>query len=464
MKVYDEPSCRYSAPVLNPIHKCLPLRLTSLRLPAQVDPWTTDRYLDLPRDSGPRGLSARARPRLVPERIIGVNDRSSKAILNSVGGVVSAMATFAGVLGAAGMVAVGPLSAASAQVIALPPELVTDPDLSAEELAQVRAFIDEHAPALLRSADREKLKAARLALVTPLANPAASAPFRIGMAAALDPTLTQMMVAKEDLLVINALVISGELATPTALSRLTAALSNEKEEIRYQAAYGLRRAFLAMQGGTPAVRSDQADDAITAIGNQLAREEDAIVIDGLVAAGLAAIGVDRHRNIGITQVSVGLIANARAAGANVRGEAYANALLRACSGVRDALGKPGGAAAPTAAKQAAELAGAVIAHARNVVQASKLPTTSQGGDKIPAVREGYAQAIGAASQLLQLAGTTLNANARLTLPDLVRSLRAGTVQADTQFALDAETIVGGGAGVPALARPPFEFPANHFVR
>ncbi len=403
-----------------------------------------------------------------------MNDRSSKAnsskallskpTLASLSGVFSAVATIASLLGTVGVVTIGPLSAAHAQVIALPPELVSDPDLSAEELAQVRAFIEEHAPALLRSADREKLMAARLALVTPLANPAASAPFRIGMAAALDPTLTQMMDAKEDLLVINALVISGELATPTALSRLTAALSSDNAPIRFQAAAGLRRAFSAMQSGTPAVRADQADDAITAIGNRLAREEDPIVIDGLVAASLAAIGIDRHRTIAITQLSTGLIANTRAAGNNLRGEAYANALLRASSGVRDALGKPGGAAAPAAAKQAAELAGSIIAHARLVVQASKLPVIPAGDNKIPAVREAYAQAIGAAGQLLQLAATTLNANARVALPDLVASLRAGTVQRDTQFTLDAETIIGGGAGVPAMARPPFDFPANHFVK
>ncbi len=66
--------------------------------------------------------------------------------------------------------------------------------------------------------------------------------------------------------------------------------------------------------------------------------------------------------------------------------------------------------------------------------------------------------------MLQLAATTLNANARVALPDLVASLRAGTVQRDTQFTLDAETIIGGGAGVPAMARPPFDFPANHFVK
>ncbi len=374
------------------------------------------------------------------------------------------MTTFASVLAGVGIVALGPLSAASAQVVALPPELITDPDLNADELAQLRAFVEEHAPALLRQADREKLMAARLALVTPLANPGASAPFRISMAEVLDPTLTQMMAAKEDLLVINALVISGELATPTALSRLSGALASDKAPIRFQAAAGLRRAFLAMQGGNPAVRADQADDAITAIGNRLAREDDPIVIDGLVAAALAALNVDRHRAIGIAQLSQGLVASTKAAGANLRGEAFANALLRACSGVRDALGRPGGAAAPESAKQAAELAGFVISHTKKLVQATRLPTKPEDADKTPAVREAYAQAVGAAGQLLQLAATTLNAGARVTLPDLVGSLRAGTVQRDTQFALDAETVIGGGVGNAIMTRPPFEFPPNHFVR
>jgi hypothetical protein len=359
------------------------------------------------------------------------------------------------------------VGSAHGQIVDLPAELVRDPDLDASEQTRIREFVAQHVAALGSASDPEKLRQARMALQKPFDDAQASAPFRLAMAEALEPTLTQMMATqgeKENLLAVNALVLSGDLATPTALTRLSAALASDRHPIRFQAAQGLRQAFRSMARGVPAVRADQGEDAIRAIGARLAIEKDAVVAGGLTMAGLEAIGVDRHRNLGIAEMSKALVSSLKEGGPKVQNVAYVQALQSACAGVRDALGRPGAAANAEGGKQAAELAGFVLGHTRRVVQGGGLPIRANENDRLPAIREEYARAVAAASQLLRLSGTAINANTQMTLPDLAASLRAGTVPGDTKFALDAESVIGGGAAMPILAKAPFEFPPQHFVR
>lgn len=343
------------------------------------------------------------------------------------------------------------------------PVLVTAITLNPEQQQRVRDFAGPLADGL-KSNDQKQIQAARAAILEPMGNAGVSVQFRQEMTRALLDTLRQVLSDEaqgpgqaSSIGAINVTIISGELATEQASVLLTDAIKSKRADLRYQAAMGIRRTFEAMQTTAPAVGPQRAQDLIREIDRRIKEEADPLVLDALVRAGLAAADLtnDQFRDVrsqGIEVVALGAAAQLKRRQAEPLDAASADAMIRAGTGVRDALANraPGAAVNQLAAKSVAELGGHMIAHAAKVVQAQKL-----NGDAD--LRERYAQ-VSQLGETLVLTSAQAMDNAQVPGKGLGPTLRQATKQADAKFGLDARELTD------SLTRAPFNLPANSFFQ
>ena len=356
---------------------------------------------------------------------------------------------------------------------ALAPELITTVSLDASQKAQVKAFIDPFV-AQLASGEQKKIQAARSVILDPLGKQGVSVSFRLELSNQLVPTLTKLLTddaknaaGASSISAINAIILAGELSTEQASTLITSSIGSPKADLRYQAAMALRRTLETIKAQAPAMSAGRALDLVRAIEDRIKAEKDPLVIDALVRAGLAAgeIRVDgfaQVRTKGLEVVSGGIGSQLKERKADPLPESHAEAIIRAGSGVRDAIT---GAAQGTRvdvliAKAAADLGGQLIAHATRVVQAQHLSRVSDSGESANVLRERYAQIAQLGETLVLVSGKTLNESSQLQGKNLGTTLRANTTQSDANFALDARTLVGP-EGV--LSKAPFDFEKNRFL-
>lgn len=360
----------------------------------------------------------------------------------------------------------GVFLAAPVQAQTLDPVLITAITLDPGQQQQVRDFAGPLATGL-KSSEQKQIQAARAAILEPMGNAGVSVQFRQEMSRTLFPTLEEILKSEDasasqasSIGAINATIVAGELATEQSSILLTNGLKSKRADLRYQSAMGIRRTFEAMQTRAPAVGPQRAQDLVRAIELRIKEEPDPLVLDALVRAGLAAAELTAEpfrevRSRGIEVVAGGVSQQLKRRQAEPLDAASADAIVRAGSGVRDALSNrgPGMAITELAAKAAAEIGGHLIAHAAKVVQAEKLQDDAD-------MRERYAQISQLGETLILTSAQALN-NAQVPGKGLGPTLRQATAQADAKFALDARDIAGPEG---ALTRAPFNFARDTFFQ
>lgn len=343
------------------------------------------------------------------------------------------------------------------------PVLVTAIMLDPTQQQQVRDFAGPLA-AGIKSNDPKQIQAARAAILEPMGNAGVSVQFRLEMTRALYDALRDVVSADANsagqassIGALNSTIVAGELATEQASTLLTDAIKSKKADLRYQAAMGIRRTFEAMQTTAPAVGAQRAQDLVREIDRRIREENDPLVLDALIRAGLAAAELTdaqfrEVRSRGIEIVSLGAGAQLKQRQADPLDAAAADAMIRAGTGVRDALVNraPGVAVNELAAKAVAELGGHLIAHSAKVVEARKLRDD-------PELRERYAQISQLGETLVLTSAQAMN-NAQVTGKGLGPTLRQGTNQTDAKFALDARELT------ETLTRAPFNLPRDAFFQ
>lgn len=176
----------------------------------------------------------------------------------------------------------------AAQTRDLPENIVTSTEsLSGDRLNTVR----EYASAALRDlrSDRASTRReARARLLRPLTVDGVSVTFRLGYGRELVPALREMARESEETIAYNALVIAGELATDQASEVLVEHIDDERQAIRYGAAFGLARTFDAVANRAPAITRDQIRRLISLLGERIREEQEPWVMDGVVRALIAA--------------------------------------------------------------------------------------------------------------------------------------------------------------------------------
>ena len=344
---------------------------------------------------------------------------------------------------------------AHAQGDSLPTDIRRAPQLTAAQEQAVQAFVSEHVKNLA-SDNPQFIKRDRTALLEPLADLEASPKFRFTYAEALLPTLETLAGNANELVVINAMVIAGDLATAQGVGYLTKGLAATKPAVRYQAAFGLRRTFEALAAmPSPTVNDEQRTSAIESIAGRIKDEADPVVLDGLVFAALEATKAPATRNAAMTQLGRVMGVKTRTLGGKAAPDTVAQVLLRAGAGLRDSLASvQSGQVSDDALMASADAAGAMIAYCARAVEANSLPAAQA------AAREIHAQLATTCENVLLLVATLKPGAAAPESRKIGDKIRAGTAESDQAFVKDAVALVGRQG---LLSKPPFGFAADSFL-
>jgi hypothetical protein len=189
------------------------------------------------------------------------------------------------VMAAAGLVGLGGLAPAGlAQQIS--ESTITGGSVGASGQGEIKALIDANKAGL--TGDAAAIKRSRSSLQQPLRTPGVSAEFRTVYALALKSVLEPLTKDKRDEVAVSALAIAGDMGTRDGLDLLTRSLQDERAAVRARAALGFARTFTTCREGTPALIPTQVDAALRTIAEQMGKERDGHVLDGLGAALEAA--------------------------------------------------------------------------------------------------------------------------------------------------------------------------------
>ena len=363
------------------------------------------------------------------------------------------------ILCAAALVYAAMPSAAYGQLDALGAEVRRSPQLDASQGEAITKYVKDHS-ANLGSDNPQMIRRDRTSLLEPLADEQASPAFRLKFSEALAPTLTTLSGNASEIVVINSLVLAGELATAQGVELLTKALASTKPAVRYQAAFGFRRTFEAMERmTTPTMRADQAESAIKIVTGQISKESDALVVDGLVYASVEASRNAQLRNAAITNLAAAIGERVKQLSGKVAPDQLTQAFLRAIAGARDVLStvQPG-QLSPETMKAASGMAGHLIAYCVRAVESKSLPMADKGTSEV-LTRETHAQLATTAENVILLALTQQGSKA----PEARKigdRLKSGSTSGDAGFSADARAIVGSDG---LLTKAPFSFPADTFL-
>jgi hypothetical protein len=351
---------------------------------------------------------------------------------------------------------------AFAQNQPIPAAVVTKVDqLSDAEKKQVADYVASNSANLL-SSDKLLVKKDREALVQPLTTQGISVSFRIAYDREVMPKIAPMLNAGAQMVVINGLIIAGELATDNSIALVQQKIGDKEPAIRFDAGYALNRAFQAVVRNQPAAQERTLSAAVRGLEAAIAGEKDPRVLDAFVRAGLAAAEKDSLRDDAVSAVSKGMIQAAKQIG-NPGEVTEVEVMLRASAGIGQIAGQAVQRRAlnQDAAKNAAELGGVLISRIDRVVDKKQLPLTSNS------LREAYSQLAAAAQTLVQFSGQNLQPGGSFQITDkegrpilLNSTLKLGTVQGDASFREDLKKIIGPEDGL--LEKAPFEIPAEKF--
>lgn len=350
-------------------------------------------------------------------------------------------------------------SAALAQSDEIGADVRRTPQLTQDQAQIVTKFVKDHSTNL-GSDNPQLVKRDRIALLAPLSDPQASPAFRLRFSEALAPLLGDLATSVSEIVVINSLVIAGDLATAQGVEVLIEGLASQKPSVRYQAAFGFRRTFESLASmTTPTMRPDQAESGIRAVTEQIEKETDSLVIDGLVFAAAEASRAPGLRSAALTHLGNALSIKIKSHGGKLAPEALAQSYLRAGAAVRDALtASDSGQISPESMKAATEMAGQIIAYCVQAVEAKALPSGDKGSAEA-AIREMHAQLATTAENVLLLA-VTHQGGAAPAARKIGDKLKAGTTAADASFSEDARSLVGKDG---LLSKDPFKFAPDAFL-
>ncbi len=195
----------------------------------------------------------------------------------------------------------------------LPENLPAAAELNENQVRDIQAFVAARAKGLT-AGEAADVSRARKELVQPLENRAVTVRFRLAYAQALGDALRAAANSPNEQQVINALRLSGELATPSAMTLISPALTDKRPAVRYAAAFAAARLFEAVEQHEPAPAAGQLVKLVRDLRLPLEAESDPIVIDGLVLALSAATRIPdqkfRDQNPPVRAVAVETLARA----------------------------------------------------------------------------------------------------------------------------------------------------------
>lgn len=361
-------------------------------------------------------------------------------------------------MGAALALSVAAMGApALAQLNALPEGLPKALQIGAAEEQQIAEYVKANS-AKLTDTDVKAMEKDRTALVGPLGQNGVSTAFRIAYEAKVSPLLTEMLKSQNEAVVLNAVIIAGELATDRSAGLIGTASGHAMESVRTQAACAARRTFEAMQASPIAISPVAAGGLATLVGQRLTKEASAYTVDAWVKAGFAGASVTKNETPQLRLQALAAIKAGLAGRADLGGDApldpvVMQATLRACVELRNQVAGVNNAPALTSAgaKDAAALAGHVMAHAGRVTAKGGFAKTGEGEK---GTREAYAQLLNSAEMVVVAASGVVNPGAPVQQRKIGDALKAGTAKDDASVVTNCREFVGRDG---LLNKAPWDF-------
>lgn len=354
----------------------------------------------------------------------------------------------------------------------LPANVVTAAGtLTGEQREMVKAHVARFA-ADLKSDKAETVQKARAEILIPLQEANVGVSFRNAYASELKPIIDPLVRSDSDVIAVNALRIAGKLAHRDAASALDTGLKAQKVAIRYAAMAGVGDTFDALARSAPAIDINAAKQLVRGLRPILAGEADSNIFDAGVRALISASVVDRDgwgslRDDAISELGQVISDRIQKLAKQPADSTMMQALIRGVSAGRDALAGGGKRLGENTQKSAAAMAGDALAYVQSLVQAQHFPVI-QANDAENVQAERTAARV-APANLASVATTSIFfANdglgggqlpqAQLDLSQLLRSAKSAD---DAKFLVGVRDLIGPNG---ALAKPPFGFEANRFLK
>lgn len=270
---------------------------------------------------------------------------------------------------------------ASGQVQSLPKDVVTATStLSATQVEAIKQFVAANIGDLGADADPVKIRRARNTIMDPLQDAQVSAPFRLEYTRALEAKLSEFSGSSKSIVVVNALLVAGELATEPGVAIVEKQLGNKDVSIRFTAVKGLGSTLDAMARRTPALSKDRALKIVESLGKMMAAESDDRIGDGIARGLVAGIGVADVRDRATAELCSRLVGSLKTQAGKELNPAKIDTLIVAGAAVRDAAAAVGGRPKLNAAavSEASRLGVEMLGAASSWIKAGKeFPTVAK---------------------------------------------------------------------------------------
>ena len=308
--------------------------------------------------------------------------------------------------------------------------------LTSDETHQIEAFVSNRLM-LLGGEDADSRERARRELLAPLRRPCVSVTFRLGYRQASQKTLASLTESTDDEVVINALMVLGELADGTSVQTIEGFTNDPRLAVRYAAVGAMTRSFAAVSARAPALTNGQASAMVLHLATALAKEPQSQVIDAIVRSLLEAASINRDgfkstRDDALAAVSAHVGERLRAGDdtdrpvlmlTGLRAIEYFSRLLSAS-----------GSVSPATARDGSALAGEILAY---------LAARANAGQIAPDNRQLETDLVNLSQRVLLLANTKLGGS---TMPADLKDLFASGD--DKAFFARVRTVTLGLDGPP----------------
>ncbi|HRJ49991.1 MAG TPA: hypothetical protein PKU91_05635, partial [Phycisphaerales bacterium] len=268
------------------------------------------------------------------------------------------------------------LRPAHAQIDTLAREITdsTSP-LSDSQVEALKRYTDRYLQQLEAGAglpqDDASAEAARKMLQSPLIRAATTPPFRLAYSRLTIDRLRALAEGSSPTLAIQALQITGDLATDAAVSVSEGLLASPDDSIRLSAAASLRKTYEAVTLSAPAVNPARLEASLRAIGKALETESNLDVVRSLSEASIVAMRIDRANHESVRSMAAASLSNSL--GARIRelsgaipDEKMLVSMVTAAAALRDALAI-GGRVDANASRAAAGFAGDILTNLSKTV-------------------------------------------------------------------------------------------------
>ncbi len=349
--------------------------------------------------------------------------------------------------------------AAAQPVGDLPRSTVETISVSPAQRTQIQQFVDNWAPRIT-SGNAQDTKRAVEALTEPLQSRGVSVAFRQAYTQSLTSHLDQLISNASVSAKLSALRIAGDLATPSAVSRILSMINDEDSGVRLFAISRAGQVFETTRVHGPAMTGTDATSLINAIaaGNAQANQDPEVIRAS--ARSLASGAMLGTKDLGEAR-SLAIIALSDLVGGHLQAlkanddPTFAQSLaLDAASATTQSISDIGATITPEAAKAAVRLGGDIISVPLRRVLAKTIEPANERGLTVRSVQAGETLLYFARRKAADLRDQSNN---NIVTTQFSKQLENAD---DRDFRNDAAALLGPGSAIVTE----FQFKNDRFLR